>query len=168
MHCRKYMHNTYYVHIRFIIFFPWYLGTSLMIFLNMLRPHPHAARREFRNSNPGTPLLPHALATWHLRRAVWGSPHSILIQTQIRRMAIRQENHQSHDLSRFLRHNIHILRKMHSSEVACTPYAHKCVSRRPFVVVERTTWPCLIVVLHSRACARGNEPINGCMSEVQT
>ena len=49
----------------------------------------------------------------------------------------------------------HILRETHSIEVAGTPYAHKRVSRRPFVVVERlcTTWTCLRVFLHSRACS---------------
>ena len=62
--------------------------------------------------------------------------------------------HQSQDLSRFLRHWSQILRETHSSEVAGTPYAHKRVSRRSFVVVERpcTTWTCLRVFLHSRAC----------------
>jgi hypothetical protein len=51
--------------------------------------------------------------------------------------SVRASAHQSQDLSRFLRQWSQILRGTHSSEVAGTPYAHKRVSRRSFVVVER-------------------------------
>ena len=77
--------------------------------------------------------------------------------------------HQSQDLSRLLWQSSQILRETHSSEVPGTPYAHKCVSRLFFVVVERLgmIWTCFRVLTHSRACV-SDELISGCVIQIRT
>jgi hypothetical protein len=61
---------------------------------------------------------------------------------------------------------------MHSSEVAGTPYAHKCVSRQSFVVVDGASVHDLdvseSVSTLSRMQLRGDEHITGFVSQIRT